>query len=146
MPYKSLKICDVCRLNLTKMPRKIAIIGVGLVGRGWSIVFARAGFQVALFDSDRTAMARAPALIRQSLDKLHGSIESPDTVMNRIQRAETLRRALEDAEYAQESVFEDLVAKQNILAEIDAHVSHSTLIGSSSSGIPASAFTEQIKC
>jgi L-gulonate 3-dehydrogenase len=128
------------------MPRKIAIIGVGLVGRGWSIVFARAGFQVALFDSDRTAMARAPALIRQSLDKLHGSIENPDTVMKRIQPAETLKRALEDAEYAQESVFEDLAAKQNIFVEIDAQISHSTLIGSSSSGIPASAFTEQIKC
>src|SRR5271157_487955 len=146
MPYKSLKICGACRLNLSKMPRKIAIIGVGLVGRGWSIVFARAGFQVALFDSDRAAVARAPALIRQSLDKLHGSIENADIVVNRIQPAETLEQALEDAEYAQESVFEDVATKQKILAEIDAHISSSTLIGSSSSGIPASAFTEHVEC
>jgi L-gulonate 3-dehydrogenase len=146
MPYKSLKICDACRLNLTKMPRKIAIIGVGLVGRGWSIVFARAGFQVALFDSDQGAAARAHALIRQSLDKLHGSIENADIVVNRIQPADTLEQALADAEYAQESVFEDVATKQKILAEIDAHISSSTLIGSSSSGIPASAFTEHVKC
>jgi L-gulonate 3-dehydrogenase len=128
------------------MSRKIAIIGVGLVGRGWSIVFARAGFQVALFDSDRTALDRAPSLIRRSLDQFHGPSENVDAVMKRIQSAETLERALAEAEYAQESVYEDLAAKQNIHAEMDAHVSRSTLIGSSSSGIPASAFTEQINC
>src|SRR5215469_1227446 len=130
------------------MPRKIAIVGVGLVGRGWSIVFARAGFEVALFDSDPAAVARAPSLIRQSLDRLvtHGLIENADAVANRIQSAQTLGQALEHAEYVQESVFEDVAAKQKILAAIDANVGSSTLIGSSSSGIPASAFTEHVKC
>jgi L-gulonate 3-dehydrogenase len=130
------------------MPRKIAIVGVGLVGRGWSIVFARAGFEVALFDGDPAAVTRAPGLIRQSLDKLvtHGLIENADTVANRIQPVQTLAQALEHAEYVQESVFEDVAAKQSILAAIDANVASSTLIGSSSSGIPASAFTEHVKC
>jgi L-gulonate 3-dehydrogenase len=130
------------------MPRKIAIVGVGLVGRGWSIVFARAGFEVALFDGDPGAVTRAPGLIRQSLDKLvtHGLIENADTVANRIQPVQTLAQALEHAEYVQESVFEDVAAKQSILAAIDANVASSTLIGSSSSGIPASAFTEHVKC
>ena len=31
------------------MPR-IAVIGAGLIGRSWAIVFARAGWQVALHD------------------------------------------------------------------------------------------------
>jgi L-gulonate 3-dehydrogenase len=130
------------------MPRKIAIVGVGLVGRGWSIVFARAGFEVALFDGDPAAVTRAPGLIRQSLDKLvtHGLIENADTVANRLQPVQTLAQALEHAEYVQESVFEDVAAKQSILAAIDANVASSTLIGSSSSGIPASAFTEHVKC
>ena len=94
------------------MPQKIAIVGVGLVGRGWSIVFARAGFEVALFDSDPAAVAGAPSLIRQSLDRLvtHGLIENADTVANRIQPAQTLDQALEHAEYVQESVFEDVAA------------------------------------
>jgi L-gulonate 3-dehydrogenase len=130
------------------MPRKIAIVGVGLVGRGWSIVFARAGFEVALFDGDPATVTRAPGLIRQSLDKLvtHGLIENADTVANRLQPVQTLAQALEHAEYVQESVFEDVAAKQSILAAIDANVASSTLIGSSSSGIPASAFTEHVKC
>ena len=29
---------------------QIAVIGAGLIGRAWSIVFARAGFDVALWD------------------------------------------------------------------------------------------------
>jgi 3-hydroxyacyl-CoA dehydrogenase len=130
------------------MPRKIAIVGVGLVGRGWSIVFARAGYDVALFDNEPVAVARAPGLIRQSLDKLatHGLIENADTVANRIQPAQTLGQALEHAEYVQESVFEDVATKQNILTAIDTNVAEDTLIGSSSSGIPASAFTEHVKC
>jgi L-gulonate 3-dehydrogenase len=129
-----------------KMPRKIATIGVGLVGRGWSIVFARAGFQVALFDDNPTAMARAPVLIRQSLDNLQGLVENAKTVADRIQPVKTLEEALENAEYVQESIFEDVAAKRNIFAAIDACVGGSTLIGSSSSGIPASVFTEQVKC
>ena len=76
----------------------------------------------------------------------HGLIENADAVANRIQSAQTLGQALEHAEYVQESVFEDVAAKQNILTAIDANVGSSTLIGSSSSGIPASAFTEHVKC
>ena len=29
---------------------QVAVIGAGLIGRAWSIVFARAGFNVALWD------------------------------------------------------------------------------------------------
>ena len=30
----------------------VAIVGAGLIGRGWAIVFARAGWQVKLYDLD----------------------------------------------------------------------------------------------
>jgi pyruvate/2-oxoglutarate dehydrogenase complex dihydrolipoamide dehydrogenase (E3) component len=33
------------------LPRTVAVIGSGLVGRSWSIVFARAGFDVQLYDT-----------------------------------------------------------------------------------------------
>ena len=38
------------------MVRKIAVIGAGLIGRSWAIVFARAGHQVKLFDQAREAV------------------------------------------------------------------------------------------
>jgi L-gulonate 3-dehydrogenase len=130
------------------MNPKIAIIGTGLVGRGWSIVFARAGFEVALFDNNQQALERARDLIQFSLGALvkFKLIENAESVLNRIRTTASLGQALESAEYAQESVFETLDAKKQIFAAIDENIGSSTLIGSSSSGIPASAFTENLKC
>jgi len=44
------------------MKPKIAIVGAGLIGRAWAIVFARAGHPVAITDVDAAALARAQAL------------------------------------------------------------------------------------
>ena len=38
-----------------------AIIGAGLIGRGWSMVFARAGWQVRLYDLSGAALPRYTA-------------------------------------------------------------------------------------
>jgi 3-hydroxyacyl-CoA dehydrogenase len=40
------------------MPR-VAVIGAGLIGRSWSIVFAGAGWDVALFDAAADAIEPA---------------------------------------------------------------------------------------
>ena len=56
-----------------------------------------------------------------------------------------LAAALDGAEYAQESVFERVDIKKQLFAEIDAVIGPDTIVGSSSSGIPASAFTADLK-
>ena len=47
--------------------RSAAIVGAGLIGRAWAVVFARAGWQVRLFDAVATQLATARQLIAQSL-------------------------------------------------------------------------------
>ncbi|MGE8591233.1 MAG: 3-hydroxyacyl-CoA dehydrogenase NAD-binding domain-containing protein, partial [Alcaligenes sp.] len=47
-----------------------AIIGTGLIGQGWAIVFARQGWQVRLHDVNATMLAEARALILQQLREL----------------------------------------------------------------------------
>ena len=48
---------------------KIAIVGAGLVGRAWAIVFARAGYPVVLYDTNpdtimiRSKLSRAASTI-----------------------------------------------------------------------------------
>src|SRR5438270_777748 len=67
------------------MTDKIAIIGAGLIGRAWSMVFARAGRTVALYDVERTALPAAMAAMGQvpvSLNK-----EIPGFLLNRLQGA-----------------------------------------------------------
>jgi L-gulonate 3-dehydrogenase len=48
----------------------VAIIGAGLIGRAWSVVFSRAGWQVRLTDPHAPTLAAAPELILQELREL----------------------------------------------------------------------------
>jgi len=127
---------------------KIAIIGTGLVGAGWAIVFARAGHEVTLYDAEPGAADRALGRVAVSLDDLvaHDLVANADAVLARITPAASLAAALDGALYAQESVFERAETKRAIMSEIDAVIGAGTLVGSSSSGIPASVFTEHVGC
>ena len=61
------------------MPDKIAIVGAGLVGSAWAIVFARAGHRVALYDGTEGQCEAALARIDTNLEALegHGLIDDP---------------------------------------------------------------------
>ena len=54
--------------------RNVAIVGVGLIGRAWAAIFARAGWDVRLTDPHVPTLAAAPRLIREELHALarHG--------------------------------------------------------------------------
>ncbi|MEO8565449.1 MAG: 3-hydroxyacyl-CoA dehydrogenase NAD-binding domain-containing protein, partial [Betaproteobacteria bacterium] len=51
------------------MDKTIAVIGAGLIGRAWAMVFARGGWAVRLADSDPDHLAHARAFIAASLDE-----------------------------------------------------------------------------
>ena len=127
---------------------KIAVIGTGLVGSAWAIVFARAGWSVSLFDNVPGAADRSVALIAERLDDLehNGLIDESATILARIGKASSLAEAVAGAAYVQESVFETVMAKRAIFSALDAVVGPDTIIGSSSSGIPASAYTDHVAC
>jgi L-gulonate 3-dehydrogenase len=130
------------------MRSKVAIVGAGLVGSGWAIVFARAGFPVALYDAQAGAAALGRGVIAQNLAdlKVNGLIDDPDGILGRITVAPDLSSALDGAVYVQESVFERADVKRAIFSEIDALIGPTTLVGSSSSGIPASVYTDHVGC
>lgn len=46
---------------------RVAIVGSGLIGRSWAVVFARAGYDVALYDPIDTVAAKAGELIADDL-------------------------------------------------------------------------------
>lgn len=126
------------------MTAPIAVVGAGLVGAGWAIVFARAGHDVRIFDGDAGIRERVLSDIRSNLVDLESFdlIESADEVANRIRVCDTLSDAVVGVSYVQESVFETIPVKTEITAALDEACGSDVVIGSSSSGIPASAFTE----
>jgi L-gulonate 3-dehydrogenase len=127
---------------------KIAVIGAGLIGCAWASVFARAGHPVVLHDANPDAIASAFDAISANLARLHDAgliTEPPATVLQRITSAATLEEAVRGAGLVQENVRETVEAKKEIFAQLDQLAAPDTILASSTSGIPASSFTADLK-
>lgn len=124
--------------------RRAAIIGTGLIGQAWAIVFARQGWQVRLYDVNAVMLAEAGELIRRQLDELqaHGLLRDAAAAAARIEVAASLPEALAGARYIQENSPERLDLKRELFAQLDVAAEPDAIIGSSTSSIPASEFTE----
>lgn len=122
----------------------VAIVGAGLVGQGWAIVFARAGKTVRVFDPRSNASEIIGSQIRQAVQDLTdgGLFDAPEELLSRISFAETLQDAVSEADYVQESTFERIDVKRSASAEIDQHLPAHAFVGSSTSGFPGSDFYE----
>jgi 3-hydroxyacyl-CoA dehydrogenase len=126
----------------------VAVIGAGLIGRAWSIVFARAGFNVTIWDQFPLQTTQALTFIADRLPELRTAgllADEPDTVLARIKPIASLWEAVRDAEYIQENSPERVDVKIGVFTELERAARPDAVIASSSSGIPASAFTEHLK-
>lgn len=128
------------------MPQRAAIIGTGLIGQGWAIVFARMGWEVRLHDVNAAMLAEARALILQQLRVLEtqGLLDNADAIVDRVQVSASLQEALHGASYIQENSPESVEIKRALFSELDALAEPHAIIGSSTSSIPASQFTEHL--
>lgn len=126
------------------MSETVALVGAGLIGRGWAIVFARAGFEVRLWDGVAGAAAKAMDLLKASLADLQdeGLVVDAAAVLSRIAPVATMAEALDGATYVQESVPETVALKCAIYAEMDRLAAPDTLLASSTSAIEPSHFTD----
>lgn len=122
----------------------VAVVGAGLIGRSWAIVFARAGHPVRLHDTDVGAMAGSHAYIAARLRELAGFgllDDAPEVVLARIRCEPDLAEALRGVVIVQENVRETVEAKTAIFAQLDALAPASAVLSSSSSWLPVSTFT-----
>jgi L-gulonate 3-dehydrogenase len=125
----------------------VGIIGVGLIGRAWANVFARAGWDVQLWDADAKALDAAPRLIEQALHDVarHGLAKDPAGAAERLRVAGSLEEAAEGAELVQESGPERLEVKRDIFAKLDTAAAPTAILATSSSFIVTSRFAEGLK-
>lgn len=129
------------------MTARIGIIGAGLIGRAWAIVFARSGMSVCLYDVDTSSLDQVRDGIRQSLQDLlqAGLVEDIEAPLSLIQTENDLAHAMKGVEYVQECGPEDVDAKRRIYTDLESVVATDTVLASSSSGIAASRFTDHLK-
>lgn len=125
---------------------KIAVVGSGLIGQAWAIVFARGGHEVKLWDGDPKAVTAALTLIAGQVADLKaaGLIDHPQGLLDRIRGAQTLEEVLDGAQYVQENLPERVEMKKEIFGRMDKIASPDCVLASSTSSIPASAFTEDL--
>ena len=127
------------------MPR-VAIIGSGLIGRAWTMVFARAGWDTAMYDAVDGAADKALGLVAEGLAELakHGLVDDPKGAAARVRAAKSVADALDGVSYVQENVSETVEAKRAIFAEMDALAAPDAILASSSSAIVPSLFSENL--
>lgn len=123
-----------------------AIIGAGLIGRSWAIVFARAGWDVRITDPNSEALEKAPSLIREELVELarHGLVADPASAAMQVVAVPSLAEAVNGADLVQENGPETVEIKRTIFAELDRLAPSGCILASSTSAIVASHFTEDL--
>ncbi len=124
--------------------KRVAVIGAGLIGRSWAIVFAGGGCDVALYDCNAGAADGAHALVAEALLALaeHGLIADAKAAHARVRVCTSLADALKGATMVQENTPETIEAKRKIFAELDRIAPPDAILASSTSTIVASRFTE----
>mgnify|MGYP003575811581 CR=1 FL=1 len=125
---------------------KIAIVGTGLIGQGWAIVYARSGHEVHLWDGSPPAVDAAIELIGRQLDELAslGLVADAAAARARLHACSSLEEALHGVDHVQENLPETVETKQAIFERLDTLTPRHVVLASSSSSIPASAFTAQL--
>nr|XP_040220092.2 lambda-crystallin homolog [Anopheles coluzzii] len=129
---------------------KVAIIGSGLIGRSWAMLFAGVGYQVTIYDIIPEIVEKALKETKLELE----SVEKQGTIRGTLSAAEqfacirgtdNLKDAVTDAIYVQECVPERLDIKKKLYGELDGLVGPNTILASSTSTFMPSLFSEDLK-
>ena len=105
---------------------------------------------MCLYDTVSSQLALARSVLESLLAQWETEAwlrdgESAPTVVARIQYTDSLAEALDAAVYVQECVPENLQLKEQVFKQIDALVGDGAILASSSSCIPPSQFTKDLK-
>ncbi|NCW62317.1 MAG: 3-hydroxyacyl-CoA dehydrogenase, partial [Rhodobacteraceae bacterium] len=128
--------------------QRIAVVGGGLIGQGWAIVFAQAGFTVAIYDPSEDVRKTVRNTIKQRIAEMVSAelvtAILGEKMLEQLTVAHSLEEAVDGVIYVQENGPEQIEIKKKLTAELDAFVSPDVPIGSSTSGISASRYCEEL--
>jgi len=119
----------------------VAVIGAGMMGHALAQVFALAGLEVALTDSDAEVLGTGMQRIQANLEIClkHGSVsrDRAAAVLERVALPSNLADAASEADFIIEAVFEDLGVKHEVLRHLEEHCRDDAVIASTTSGFRA---------
>lgn len=127
--------------------KNIGVIGGGLIGASWAAIFSKSGFNVFVYDSFPTVFDTFNERVKLFLEELK-SIDLEINIEESLSRI-SINVSIEDlcksVDYIQESAPEILSVKQELFAKLDMLAPNHVVIGSSSSAMPISTITQNLK-
>jgi 3-hydroxybutyryl-CoA dehydrogenase len=123
---------------MSVMEHRLGVVGAGTMGNGIAHVFARAGFEVSLYEMSERALERGLATIRTNLDReaAKGKIDPAEApaIFERI-RPVHRPQDLSGCTLVVEAATERLVVKQEIFRELDELLGPEAILATNTSSI-----------
>jgi 3-hydroxyacyl-CoA dehydrogenase len=127
--------------------KNVGVIGGGLIGASWAAIFSKSGFNVFVYDPYPDVFDTYKSRVTSFLEELKTIDETinVEESLNRINANVTIEDLCSNVEYIQESAPEILSVKQELFAKLDNLAPEEVVIGSSSSAMPISSITQNLK-
>ena len=127
--------------------KNVGVIGGGLIGASWAAIFSKSGFNVFVYDPFPDVFETYKSRVTSFLEELKSIDETIniEDSLNRIKANVSLEDLCSNVEYIQESAPEILSVKQELFAKLDNLAPVEVVIGSSSSAMPISSITQNLK-
>ena len=126
---------------------RTAVVGGGIIGRSWAIVYARAGLPVAIYEQVAENRARVVEQIAEAIGQsagLVGDAAAQKAALDRITVPERLEDAVLDADYVHECIDEKLDSKRAMFAALESCAKPSAILATTTSSFPVSTFASDL--
>ena len=127
--------------------KNVGVIGGGLIGASWAAIFSKSGFNVLVHDSHPEVFESFESRVQLFLEELKSIDDSinVEESLKRIKINVTIEELCSSVNYIQESAPEILSVKQELFAKLDNLASDDIVIASSSSAMPISSITQNLR-
>lgn len=114
---------------------RVAVVGTGVIGRGWIVCFLGQGHDVVAHDPRPGSSEITREFVAQEWATAEALGLAEGASPDRLSFSATVAGCVTGADFVQENGPETLALKTALLAEIDRHVDRGVVIASSSSGL-----------
>ena len=130
---------------MSKLIKKVALIGGGVIGGGWAARFLLNGIDVNVYDPSDSAERSLNQMLSNARRAYSKLTMAPLVKPGKLVFLDSLEKVVQDVEFVQESAPENPDLKCSILKEIEQFASETSLICSSTSGLKPSDLQAEMK-
>nr|WP_189213206.1 3-hydroxyacyl-CoA dehydrogenase NAD-binding domain-containing protein [Actinokineospora fastidiosa] len=135
--------------GLARPVTKVGIVGAGLMASQMALLFARQlKVPVVLTDIDQARVDKGVSYVHAEIDKLAAKGRLSADGANRLKAlvgGSLDKAAFADADFVIEAVFEEMKVKQQVFAEVEAHVSETCVLATNTSSLSITEMAFRLK-